>query len=135
MTIAMLFDLDRSLIEKKTTTFKAYCKLGRHGILVGTKTIWLNGKHPLGLSCLPCAKVHAPEAVAAEEARLAEEAKAAGVSPTAAGMDFTRMGHGKVSTYNKGCRCQPCRTANTQRSIAYKRARREQLAGRHDAAS
>ncbi|MFE7954442.1 hypothetical protein [Streptomyces sp. NPDC057413] len=40
-----------------------------------------------------------------------------------------RAGHGKLSTYkNYGCRCEPCKAANTEATRAGRAARREKAA-------
>lgn len=35
--------------------------------------------------------------------------------------------HGTASTYRNGCRCEPCRIANTKRTRQERQARRERL--------
>lgn len=128
------------------TRERIYCKAGTHYTTPEEPVIWLS--RPLGLSCVPCAERHDPEAVAAERARREAE-RAAAKTATAARtvapkpraprprktnkLPPEQWKHGTRSTYlSHGCRCDECRAANTQwsRDLRERKRRGEHVAPR-----
>lgn len=125
-------DWERALIPKVhgvKAKARTQCKLGRHLVLESVAMVWLRG--PMGLSCFPCAEEHGHlEEVAAERARTAapkprtltaEERKAR----QGRKIPESEWVHGEPATYkNQGCRCTPCRQANSRASAEYRAKRR-----------
>lgn len=101
------------------------CKLGRHAILKDDPARWVSDSRlaPMGLSCVPCLKAKAAELgleVPAEPAAMKVPAQKVRQVPPK-----VQWKHGSASTYqNYGCRCDPCKKANSERSAKYRAARR-----------
>lgn len=128
------YDWEKNLIQPRGKSQRkreeVQCKLGRHRVAEGVRTVWL--KNPMGLSCVPCLQERGLEvppepSATAPKARRVPRPRRFGVQPAARVVpaepvdpdawraDPTHPRHGKKWTYNYWkCRCQPCITAGTR---------------------